>query len=89
MAQVRLRRLGYALGAEVNGLDLREPLDDATVNELRRAWLDHMVLCFPNQVLTKQQFVAFAGRFNDEIDEQTQRGRPSDAENWSSGLRHG
>jgi taurine dioxygenase len=63
-----IRRLGYALGAEVTGVDLSRPLDDVTVAELRRAWLDHQVLCFRDQRLSrKEDLVAFASRFG-EID---------------------
>ena len=55
--------LSPALGAEVTGLDLRKPLDDETVAALRQAWLDHIVLIFPNQPLTQDQQLAVAGYF--------------------------
>jgi taurine dioxygenase len=62
---LQIRRMGYALGAEITGVDLRRPLDDGTVTDIRRAWLDHLVLCFPNQDLTGDQLVAFTSRFGD------------------------
>jgi taurine dioxygenase len=40
---------GAPLGAEVRGVDLTAPLDDAVVAELRAAWLEHHVLVFPDQ----------------------------------------
>ena len=84
MAQAQIRRIGYALGAAVTGIDLRSALDEETVATLRRSWPDHLVLCFPNQELTKDQFVAFAGRFG-EYDRDSYL-RPADAENPSMRL---
>src|SRR5579862_4900862 len=63
MAQMQVRRIAYALGAEIRGVDLREPLDDETVAEIRRVWLDNQLLYFPDQDLDKGQFCAFAARF--------------------------
>jgi taurine dioxygenase len=65
MAQVTTRRLGYALGAEVTGVDLRKQLDDQTIAEIRRTWLDNLVLCFPGQNLDENELLAFAKRFGD------------------------
>lgn len=62
---LQIRRLGYALGAEVTGIDLAQPLDDATVAAIRRAWLDHLLLRFPKQELTATQLGAFAKRFGE------------------------
>jgi taurine dioxygenase len=55
--------LGYALGAEVTGLDLASPLDDATVAEIRELWLENPVLVFPGARLEPQQLVDFSRRF--------------------------
>src|SRR3954451_10189517 len=60
---VTIRKLGYALGAEVSGLDLTATPSDETVAELRKAWLDHVVLCFPGQHMNAQQQHAFCSRF--------------------------
>lgn len=40
-----------ALGAEIRGIDLHQPLDEETRLALRRALLDHLVLFFPEQNL--------------------------------------
>src|SRR6185369_796123 len=37
--RIEVKRIAGALGAEVFGVDLSQPLDDATVAEIRRAWL--------------------------------------------------
>ena len=62
---LKIRRLGYALGAEVSGLDLSATLNEETVSEIRDAWLKHLVLCFPGQDLSPEQQAAFAGRLGE------------------------
>ncbi len=42
---------GQACGARVTGIDLSQPLDAGTVATIRRAWLEHHVLAFPDQTL--------------------------------------
>jgi taurine dioxygenase len=39
-------------GAEIRGIDLRQPLTDAGRHALRTAWLQHLVLAFPDQALS-------------------------------------
>jgi taurine dioxygenase len=51
------------IGAEIHGLDLGEPLDDATVDALRQALQQHLVLFFRGQHITPAQHLAFAQRF--------------------------
>ena len=53
------------IGAEVNGLDLSRPFDAATVAALRAAWLEHLLLIFPNQAITDAQQIAFARNFGE------------------------
>ena len=65
MAQFQTRRIAYALGAEVRGLDLRQELDDATIAAVRQAWLEHQVLVFPGQEISREQLLAFAKRFGE------------------------
>ena len=74
MASFGIRRLGYALGAEISGLDLSKPLDDGTFAELRRAWYEHIVLCIPGQELEPAKFAAFAGLFG-ELDDGSAEAR--------------
>ncbi|MCY3634897.1 MAG: TauD/TfdA family dioxygenase [bacterium] len=52
--------VGGCIGAEIGGVDLREDLADEAVAEIRRAWLDHLVVFFRDQPLTPAQFSAFA-----------------------------
>lgn len=51
------------LGAEIRGLDLSQPLDDATRAALQQAWLEHLVLLFRDQSLTDAELVRFSGYF--------------------------
>lgn len=46
---LRIEPSGQACGARVTGIDLSAPLADATVAQIRAAWLDHHVLAFPGQ----------------------------------------
>jgi len=65
---VRVQRLQGALGAEVSEIDLSALLDDATVAVLRRAWLEHLVLFFRDQVLAPDRLLAFGARFGRVIE---------------------
>ena len=58
-----IRPLHSALGAEVTGLDLRQPLDETTFRAVHAAWMTHLVLVFPNQAISDAAQVAFARRF--------------------------
>ena len=57
-----IRPTGAALGAEVQGIDLRA-LDEDTFADIHRAWLDHQVLLFRDQSLTDGDLVAFSRHF--------------------------
>ena len=54
-----------AIGAEISGVDLTQPLDDATLAALRDAWLRHLVLFFRDQELTFEQHKALGRRFGE------------------------
>ena len=51
MGQINVKQLGFALGAEVTGIDLRQPLNDLARKEILDAWHRHLVLVFPDQDL--------------------------------------
>ena len=56
-------RLTPALGARVHGLNISEHLDAATVAQIRSLLLEYKLLVFPDQALTGDTQIAFAGRF--------------------------
>ena len=65
---VEVVRVAGALGAEICGVDLREPLSTEQLAEIRRAWLEHLVVFFRDQPLTPSQYLAFARRIGEPIE---------------------
>ncbi|MGH0028163.1 MAG: taurine dioxygenase [Myxococcota bacterium] len=57
--------VGATIGAEISGVDLREPLDDETFAEIQRAHLEFKVVFFRDQDLSSEQHLAFARRFGE------------------------
>jgi taurine dioxygenase len=62
-ATLEIQPVTAEIGAEVHGIDLREPLDGATVRALRDALQRHLVLFFREQHITPAQHLAFAQHF--------------------------
>jgi taurine dioxygenase len=65
MGSLKVRRCGYALGAEITGVDASKPLDDATIAAIRQAWLDHIMVYLPGQNLGPQGFRDFCAQFGE------------------------
>ena len=65
MNRITINPLGFAAGAEVTGLDLRQPLDDLARQQILDAWHKHLVLVFPGQTLDAEQQIAFTRRFGE------------------------
>lgn len=59
----RTRRLSPALGAEIIGVDLSEPVSDFLFPRILDAWHQSLVILFRDQHLTEDEQVRFAGRF--------------------------
>ena len=60
-----IRQLHPVFVGEVSGIDLREPLDRATVDTLNDAINQHAVLVFHDQFVTDEQQQAFSRNFGD------------------------
>ncbi len=58
-----VQRLGAALGAQVDGVDLCGPLDEDTFARVHQAFVDRSVLVFRDQDLTPQAQLDFSARF--------------------------
>ncbi len=56
---IQFHTLGTCIGAEVDGIDLREPLSCAQAEEIHAAMDRYAVLVFHNQPLTNDQHLAF------------------------------
>jgi taurine dioxygenase len=65
---LEVHKIAGALGAEISGVDLARDLDDATVAEIRRIWLDNCVVFFRNQDLPPARFLELAKRFGEPIE---------------------
>lgn len=53
------------IGAEITGIDLEQPLSDHSWQAIARAFADHHVLVFRDQVLSRERHKAFARRFGE------------------------
>lgn len=60
---VTARKLALALGAEISGVDLSAPLDDATFAAIHDALMEHQVIFFRDQNLTMERQLELASRF--------------------------
>lgn len=57
--------IGPTIGAEIHGLDLKQPLDEATFAQLESALIEHKVIYLRDQNLTTAEHVAFGRRFGE------------------------
>lgn len=67
---MQVRPLTDTLGAEITGVDLTRPLDEAQKRELYKLFVDNAVVVFRDQHFTPQQFAAAAEIFGEIIPEQ-------------------
>jgi taurine dioxygenase len=65
MADLTIRRLSHALGAEIIGVHLSKPLSEGTFQAIRQAWWEHLVLLFRGQELSPERHIAFSRGFGD------------------------
>src|SRR2546430_2242577 len=76
MAAITVTPIAGALGAEIGGIDLGEPLGEADVHTIRQALLDHLVIFFRDQQLTSDQYLAFAPAFGTPVEYPLLKGIP-------------
>ncbi len=60
-----VKPIAGAIGAEVEGADLRRPLDNRTWSEIHRAFLEHQVIYFRDQDLDPDQRTAVGRSFGE------------------------
>ena len=63
--RVRVRPTGAALGADIEGVDLAQPLSAEIVGAIKQAWSDHLVLRFRSQRLDDEQLMRFSAYFGE------------------------
>ena len=62
---VQVHPFAAGCGAEISGVDIREPLATADRDAIRKAWLDNLVLRFRASPMTDDQHMAFTRQFGD------------------------
>lgn len=60
---IKVRKLSFALGAEITGVDLSKELGNGLMAEINNAWLEHSLLVFPGQDLSPKEQAAFGRQF--------------------------
>src|SRR5690349_7089554 len=64
---IKLRKLSHGIGAEVCDIDVSAPLSESEFGEVYQAFLDHCILLFRGQDVTREQHIEFSRRFG-EVD---------------------
>jgi taurine dioxygenase len=78
--RIAVRPSAGNIGAEIDGVDIADQLDDETIAEIRQALLDHCVIFFRNQEFDAEQHKAFARRFGEIFIHPNYRGMQADNE---------
>jgi len=73
---IEVRKIAGALGAELYGADLAQPLSATMVADIRAAWLEHLVIFFHDQTLTPDQFLRFARTLGEPMEYPLLKGLP-------------
>ena len=76
MTQLEVRALSRAVGAEILGINLLEPVSDGQIADIRKIWLQHGVVFFREQPLEPGAFQAFAQRFGEIVEYPFVKGLP-------------
>ena len=63
MSDVWIQPTGGALGADVHGVDLSQPVSEAPFARIAEAWGEHLVLRFSGQRIDDRMLMAFSARF--------------------------
>lgn len=73
---IEVRRISGALGAEITGVDLSVPLSENAAREVRKAFLEHLVIFFRDQPLSESRYMAFATQFGEPVEYPLVKGLP-------------
>jgi taurine dioxygenase len=75
-----IRPVAGAIGAEIHGVDLSEPLSDGVIADIRAALNQYCVIFFRDQEIDAEQQKSFARRFGDIFIHPNYRGMQDDNE---------
>ena len=73
---IEVRPIAGALGAQVRGVDLGKALEAETVAEIRRAFLENLVIFFRDQKLELAQYMDFARALGSPVEYPFVKGLP-------------
>ncbi|MDE0042275.1 MAG: TauD/TfdA family dioxygenase [Candidatus Poribacteria bacterium] len=73
---IAVEPISGALGAEITGPNLAQSLQSEVTEEIRDAFLNHLVIFFPNQELSPQEQLAFAQQFGSPMEYPQLKGLP-------------
>jgi taurine dioxygenase len=65
---MKIQRIAGALGAELHGVDLTQPLSTDSQHAIRAALLEHLVIFFRDQHLSTEQFMRFAQAMGEPVE---------------------
>ena len=65
LAEITVKPLSDALGAEILGVDLSQPVDAATMKAIEDAWHEHLFIVFRGQDISNDDQVRFCSYFGD------------------------
>lgn len=66
---MKVTRLSQHIGAEVTGIDLREPIDAEVRRDLNAAVVDHVALVIRDQDFTPEQYLAAVALFGEPMEQ--------------------
>lgn len=65
---MKIQRIAGALGAELHGVDLTQPISTDLQQAIRAAFLEHLVIFFRDQNLSSEQFMRFAHAMGEPVE---------------------
>jgi len=65
---MQIKRISGALGAEISGVDLTQPMSRVLIQDIRDVFLSSGVIFFRNQALSSARFMAFASAMGEPVE---------------------
>ncbi|MFL2675089.1 MAG: TauD/TfdA dioxygenase family protein [Alphaproteobacteria bacterium] len=59
-----VKKIHKNIGVSIEGIDLSN-LDDSSFQKIKKLWLEHLVIIFPNQNISDEDHIKFGKRFGD------------------------
>lgn len=73
ISEMEVRPLSSACGAEICGVDLTMPLEEKTLNLIREAWYENLIIVFRDQDMSNEDQVRFCKYFGELEEVRTGR----------------